>query len=275
MSFLARLILLLGLAGPLPAPTPEARELVRQALKTMIAGSTWVNDFIYLERVDSKVLNDDASVKSIKSKTHEWRMIEGSPYRKLVEVDGKPVPEDERQRQELYLKDNIERRSKESPKERSKRIEAYVKRRDRYLKAISEIPDAFDFQIAGEEAVGGRPAWIIKATPRPGYDPQDRYSALYPHMSGRIWIDKAERSWTRIEAELTEPASFGWLLVRIAPGARVVLEQQQIEKDLWLPRRTWYRADVRIGLIKRYHIEEQITMWGFRRVPARSTAKHQ
>lgn len=275
MTVLASLILLLGLAVPLPAGTPDARELVRDALKNMIAASGWVNDFIYLERVDSKALNDDASVKSMKSKTHEWRMIEGSPYRKLVEVDGKPVPEDERERQELYLKDNILRRSKESPKERAKRIEAYVKRRDRYLKAISEIPDAFDFQIAGEESVGGRPAWIITAAPRPGYDPRDRYSALYPHMSGRIWIDKAQRSWTRIEAGLTEPVSFGWLLVRIAPGARVVLEQQQIEKELWVPKRTWYRADVRIGLIKRYHIEEQITTWGFRRVSAPEPAKPQ
>jgi hypothetical protein len=34
---------------------------------------------------------------------------------------------------------------------------------------IRQFPKAFDFQLVGEDVVGGRAAYVLQATPHPGY----------------------------------------------------------------------------------------------------------
>jgi hypothetical protein len=126
---------------------------------------------------------------------------------------------------------------------------------------VQEIPDAFDFRLVGEEMVRSRPVYVIEAVPHPGYRPVDRYSKLFTQVRARLWIDKADFRWARIEAELLDTMSFGWILVRIHPGARVVITQAQQADRAWLPKRTWYRVSVRIGLVKLSR-EDSETVYG-------------
>ena len=44
--------------------------------------------------------------------------------------------------------------------------------------------------------------------------------------------------------------SFGWILLRIHSGSRVVLTHTREADGAWLPERTWYRVPVRVGLVK-------------------------
>ena len=98
--------------------------------------------------------------------------------------------------------------------------------------------------------VRSRPVYVIEALPHPGYQPVDRNSKLFTQVRARLWIDKADFRWARIEAELLDTISFGWFLLRIHPGSRVVLTQAREAGGAWLPERTWYRVSFRVGLIK-------------------------
>lgn len=126
----------------------------------------------------------------------------------------------------------------------------FLRRRERFQRSVQEIPDAFDFRFLGDEMVRSRPVYVIEALPHPGYQPVDRNSKLFTQVRARLWIDKADFRWARIEAELLDTISFGWFLLRIHPGSRVVLTQAREAGGAWLPERTWYRVSFRVGLIK-------------------------
>ncbi len=141
----------------------------------------------------------------------------------------------------------------------------YQRRRERYRKAIREIPDAFVFRLIGEEEIHSRPTYVIEASPRPGYKPVDRYSKLFTEVKGTLWIDKSNYGWVKLEAELLDTVTFGWILVRVYPGARVRLTQVQVAPDIWLPGELWYRVSVRIGLVSQRHVEVVTECSGYRR----------
>lgn len=249
------------------APPPDAQELARKALALWETEASHLAPYIYIERDETRDLDDNGRVKSSTSKTHEIRMIEGSPYRRLLERDGKPIPPAEQELQDAYLQDNIARRAKETPSERARRMADYEKRRDRFLAAIREIPRAFDFTFAGEETIAGRRAWAVDATPRRGYEPKDRYSRLYPQLRGRLWFDTLEYQLVKLQAESFDVISFGWILVRIAKGSRAVVERTRLKDGTWVPQRLWYRGSVRVGLLRHFNEEDETTYFGYQKIP--------
>lgn len=137
-----------------------------------------------------------------------------------------------------------------SSRTREMRMSEFLRRRERFQRSVQEIPDAFDFRLVGEEMVRSRPVYVIEAVPHPGYQPVDRYSKLFTQVKAKLWIDKADFRWARIEAELLDTMSFGWILLRIHAGSRVALTQVRGADGAWLPERTWYRVSFRVGLVK-------------------------
>ncbi len=154
------------------------------------------------------------------------------------------------------LDDNGQVRSVSS-RTREMQMADFLRRRARFQRSVQEIPDAFDFRLVGEEMVRSRPVYVIEAVPHPGYRPVDRYSKLFTQVKARLWIDRADFRWARIEAELLDTMSFGWILLRIHPGARVVITQVRQADGAWLPERTWYRVSVRVGLVKISRVDSE------------------
>jgi hypothetical protein len=148
-----------------------------------------------------------------------------------------------------------------STRTREMRMAEFLRRRERFQRSVQEIPDAFDFRLVGEETIRSRPVYVIEAVPHPGYQPVDRYSKLFTQVKARLWIDKADFRWAKIEAELLDTMSFGWILLRIHSGSRVVITQMRQADGAWLPERTWYRVSLRVGLIKLSR-EESETIYG-------------
>lgn len=191
-------------------------------------------------------------------------MAGGTPCRRLVERDGKPLPPREQREQMESLRKCIEARHSETPEQRRKRLEEFERRRNRYQKAIREIPHAFDFRLEGEETIAGRRVWVIAAEPNPDYRPRDRFARLFPALKGRLWINQDDWNWARLEAELTDTVTFGWILVRIHEGARVRMEQTLVGNGVWLPSSMWLRVSLRIGLVRMIRVEEESRYWGYR-----------
>lgn len=146
----------------------------------------------------------------------------------------------------------------------------FMRRRERFRKPMREIPDAFVFTMAPEETVLSRRCYVVDAAPRPGYRPVDRYSKLFTQVKGRLWIDKDTGRWVKLEAELLDTVTFGWILVRIHKGARVRMTQRPVDQDAWLPDELWYRVSLRIGLVSLRFQESETRYSGYTREPADS-----
>jgi hypothetical protein len=262
----AHVLLIAASLGVAPGATLDPREIVRRSVaENQGKNSELALAYNFLERIQNKTLDAKGQVRFATSKSHQVFMIDGTPYRLLVEENGKPIPEERRKDQSLELRRAVESRRQQTQSERLDRLSEFQKRRDRYRRAIQEIPDAFNFRLVGEESVASRPAYVIEAMPRAGYRPIDRSSKLFTQLKGKLWIDKADYQWAKVEAELLETVAFGWIFVRIHGGSRVSLTQTKLPSGVWIPERMWYRVSLRIGLFKVSQFETDTAFAEYRR----------
>lgn len=167
--------------------------------------------------------------------TYEVSMIDGSPYNKLIARGGRPLPAAQAQSEERKLKQEIERRAKEPPGARQKRVAEYRRERRQDNALFREMAQAFDYRMAGEETVNGRRCFVVDAAPRPGYVPKSRDTKVLKGMRGRMWIDERDYQWVRVRAEVFRPVTFGLFIAHVEPGTAFTLEQQPVKGNLWLP----------------------------------------
>ncbi len=179
----------------------------------------------------------DIDVKGNEKRTKTWEviMLYGSPYNKLTAVDNKPLSSEERTKEEQKFHHEIESRKSESPSERSKRIEKYQQERNQDHALMREMADAFNYKLVGEESIRNRPAYVLEATPKPGYEPKTRDARVLTGMKGKMYVDKATFQWAKVEAEVIKPVSFYGFLAKVEPGTRFVLEQAPVKGSLWMP----------------------------------------
>ncbi len=53
-------------------------------------------------------------------------------------------------------------------------------------------------------------------------------------MKGKLWIDKSQYQWVRVEADVMRPVTM-YAVAKVGPGTRFCLEQAPVAGNLWLP----------------------------------------
>ncbi len=250
----------------------DAKEIVQRAVQINDRNEEIARTYTYLERQDARALDGSGRVKDHKIQTWDITLLEGSPYRRLVARDDKPLPPAEQKREEEKLRKSIEDRRKETEEQRSKRIAAAEKRRDDLRRGpMKELPDAFDFRLAGEEAIDGHAVWVVDATPRRGFKGTTLLSrAMFPKVHGRFWIEKGDYHAMKLEVDALETITVGWLLVRLAKGSHVTIESARVNDEVWLPKRIAVTAGLRTLLLFGARIETQIDYSGYKKFQAES-----
>jgi len=265
-----RMAIALVVATVAAAQTPDAHELVRRSVTAGEENWKVARNFTFLERTEGRQMDAAGHVKSKEVKTYDITLLEGSPYRRLVERDDHPLAAEEEKKEQDKLNKSIAERMKESPAERQRRIADYERRRKREQETMHEVEDAFDFKIAGEERVDGRAAWILDAAPRRGYRPRSRDAKILPHVRGRLWIDQQTYHWVKLDAEVIDPVTWGLFLVRLDKGAHIRMDATRVNDEVWLPRWISIAASARIGIFKQLRVQEETTYRNFRKFQAES-----
>jgi hypothetical protein len=202
----------------------------------------------------------DAQPKNgaITSKTYQVLMIEGSQYNKLLSQNDKPLSAEEAAKEEEKLRHEIQKRRAESPAERAKRVGKYQREREQDHAMMREMTEAFDFRLLGVESVRGHPAYVLEASPKPGYVPKSRDAKVLTGMKGKLYVDKASFQWARVHAEVTQPVSFYGFVAKVEPGTHFVLEQAPVSGSLWLPIRFVQEVKATaLGIINENRSEEE------------------
>jgi hypothetical protein len=134
---------------------------------------------------------------------------------------------------------------------------------------IQEVPKAFDFQLVGEDVVNDRRAYILQATPHPGYQAQGKYGKMFSKVAGKLWVDKQDLGWIKVEGQVVQPFSLGLYLVRLLPGSRINMEQTRVDNGIWMPERVEVRAAAKNFLVKSLIIERVLIYSEYQRPQAR------
>lgn len=180
------------------------------------------------------------------SKTYQILMILGSPYRRLVKVNGAPLSPDDQKKEQDKLNRAVEDRCQESPSDRQHRIADYRKSRERDHQMMAQLTQAFNFQLEGSRTVNGRTTWVLQATPKPGYQPPNLETRALTGMRGKLWIDKATYQWVKVEAWVVHPVSIEGFLATVEPGTRFELTKAPAAQGLWFPTHFSERAKAEV-----------------------------
>jgi hypothetical protein len=261
-------VLLLPLAAALSAQ--DAREIVRKSVELDQLNWRRMKDYTWVARLTERHLDDSGKVKSEDKEAWETVILYGEPCRRTLERNGKPLSANEQRKQREKLDRRVSRLENESADERKRRQEKEEKERIKNREFLREIPDLYEFHLAGEAKIDGRDTWIIDATPKAGYQPRQSDAKPLLKIKGRMWIDKSEYQWVRLEAETTGTISYGLFLARLNPGAKLVFEQGRVNDEIWLPKREFSRGSGRLGLIKKIQMEEELTWNNYHKFEAES-----
>jgi hypothetical protein len=145
---------------------------------------------------------------------------------------------------------------RETPEQRAERIR---KQEEEDTSLVRELPKAFDFQLVGEKIVNGRPAYVLQATPHPGYQALGKYGKMFSKVAGKLWVDKQDLGWIKVDGEVIQPFSMGLFLARVLRGSHITMQQARLDDGIWMPERVEVRAAAKIFFIKSLVVERILT----------------
>ncbi|MGA8619820.1 MAG: hypothetical protein WB660_15040 [Candidatus Sulfotelmatobacter sp.] len=215
----------------------DADAIIRRSVEANTADWKAAPDYDYFER--------DVQ-KGGGTKTYEELMILGSRYERLVAVNGKPLSPEQQAQERQRLEAVITERQRESRQERAERIAKYEKERKRDHFMMEQLAKALDFKLLGEQILGPHKVYVIKATPRLGYEPPSYEAEVLTGMEGKLWIDEKTFQWVKVEAGVIHPVSIGGFLARVEPGTRFELEKMPVAEDIWLPKHFTMKSQAKV-----------------------------
>ena len=251
----------------------DAREIVRRSIELDQVNWLRMADYTWVGRDHERHFDAHGRVTSDHREAWESLILDGQPFRRMLERDGKPLPPDELKKQQQKFDQATAKLEKESPAEKERRAAEYEKRRRRERAFLREIPDAFDLKLEGSDTIDGQDVWVVSGTPKAGYRPKSREAAALLKVRGKMWIEKKGYQWVRVEGETTDTISFGVFLARLHPGARLVFEQERVNDEVWLPKRFYVSGSGRIGLVKRLAEDDEITWNDYKKFRVESTLR--
>lgn len=221
----------------------------------IIRKSVAANQLDFKTAVDFDWKERDSTAKG--SKTYQVTMIEGTPYNRLLAVNGKALSS-EKEAEELKKEhEAAAQRRQESPEDRRKRIAKFEKERTRDNLMMEQLTEAFTFSLMAQRKVRGFTVWMLKATPRPGYKPPNLETEVLPGMQGELWIDQKTYNWVKVSAEVIRTVSIAGFLAQVQPGTRFEVEKSPVGNGIWQISHFSMKSSARIlGLFSRSSWED-------------------
>jgi hypothetical protein len=248
--------------GPLQTSVPDARRIVESSIAATQRHWQARLQYTYLERDHDQRRDSDGRVTSEDIRISKTILVNSVPFEQLLERNGRPPTAEEERRQ----KEKLDKLKRETPEQRAERL---GRQAEDNTSLVREVPKAFDFQLLGEEPVNGRPAYVLQATPHPGYRPQGKYGRMFAKIEGKLWVDKRDLGWIKADGQVIQPFSMGLFLVRLLRGSRITMEQSRVDEGIWMPERVEVRAAAKIFFVKSLVIERVLTYSEYRPAEAR------
>jgi hypothetical protein len=241
---------------PGPSIPTDARQIIGPFVAATERNWQAQSRYTHVERDESLRLDPAGRVKSREVDVSRILLVNGAPFEQMLEHNGRPLSPHEEAQQEQ----KIEKQRRETPEDREARLAN--ERESRSL--IRELPAAFDFQLIGEDVVDGRPAYVLQASPRPGYQPHGKYGRIFSKVEGRLWVDKQDLGWIKIEGQVIQSFSLGVFLARVQRGSQISMEQTRLADGIWVPARVDVRASAKLLFVKSLLIERVLTYSDYR-----------
>jgi hypothetical protein len=238
------------------ASVADVRQIVSPSVVATERSWQARDHYTYTERDEDRRLTSQGKVKSENVDVSRIIVVNGSRFEQLMERNGQ-LPS---AREQKKSDDDLDKLRHETPDEQTARL-----RKDQENRAfLRDVVEAFDFRLIDEEIVGGRPAYVLQATPHPGYHAHGKYGKMFSRVEGKLWVDKQDFGWIKVDGEVTQSFTMGLFVARVERGSHIILEQTSVGDAVWVPKRIEIRATARILFLKNLDIDRILTYSDYR-----------
>jgi len=259
-------LLLLGLLlsflpyhGAATEPLPPAAEVTRRMLEhsRALVESEQVPQYTYEKRSVLEQLDAEGRVLTSEEKVHEVRLIHGFPFNRLVKIKGRVLTPEELKREDAREERFQQQFLSADRRKMLARKEALV---------TPELLERYQFAVKERVVLSKRPTLVVSFKPKEGDQPestiQDR---ILNRMAGTLWIDEAEADTVRVEANLVDPLSVGFLgWLGSLTRCDVSLTRRRMPDGVWInDRMTVFIQCRKLVTSQRFRLTEQSR--GFKR----------
>jgi hypothetical protein len=236
--------------------TPDPTDIIQQSVGASHRNLSMAPEFDYFERQ----LTRDGS------KTYAITMMNGSPYRRLTEINGQPLSANDLRREQQKEDGARAARASESSDERAKRLDKYARDNKRNGLIVDQVSQAFEFARENDQSVGGYDAYVLHATPKPNYQPPSLEAEVLTGMEGRFWIEQKSYQWLKVEVTVIRPVWIAGIIAKVETGTQLTLEQSPVASNVWLPAHFTMKTRGRLLLLFKQRSQVDATFFDYRRV---------
>jgi hypothetical protein len=234
----------------------DAHQIVTQSIAATERSWQARDHYTFMERDQDRRLDSSGQLKSENVEVTRMILVNGIRFEQLMERNGQLPSAEEQKKSDK----DLEKLKHETSEEQTLRLHKTQENRS----FIRDLLEAFDFQLIGEEIVGGRSAYVLQARPRPSYHPHGKYGKLFSKVEGKLWVDKQDFGWVKVDGEVTQSFSIGLLVARVQRGSHIVMEQTCVGDAVWVPKRLEMKASARILFLKSLDLERILTYSDYR-----------
>jgi hypothetical protein len=205
----------------------------------------------------------------------------GRTYKRLIAVDGKPLPaadlarRDEEHRRNVLAE--VERDKLETPAAKAARLAKEAQERRERDAIVNDAFAIFEATVIGRDTIDGQGTLILWITPRRNVSPKTREGGYMKKFAGKLWVAEADGAIVKLDLTAFDDISVGYGMVgRVHQGARLEFARRRVNNETWLPSSSHITAkgrtlmfrpfdfDVRTEYLdyKKWSVETKVTFDG-------------
>jgi hypothetical protein len=186
--------------------------------------------------------------------------LDGEEVSTLVKKDGQLLSDDERKKEEARVLKQIETLEKEAAKKEKKDAKAEQEGKDPNEDeevSMETFLRACQFVNPRRERFRGADVLVFDFEPNVEFKPHTLMEKIITKLGGVIWIDEKALDVARIDAFFVSDVKIaGGLLANVEKGTRIILEQEFVNNEVWLPTYQEVHVDVRFLMVKGIRADE-------------------
>lgn len=200
-----------------------------------------------------------------KNRLYDVYETKAGTVRRLVSVNGEPLPPSQRRHQEAQLNQYLN-----NPSLALKAATATSQDGNKERRLLAMLPKAFLFQYEGNEGDLVR----LSFRPNPNFSPPTREAVVFHHMQGHLLVDPHQLRLAEINGRLISEVKFWWgLLGYLDQGGTFLVRQSDVGGGNWQMTRLVVNMNGKALFFKTIGVQENKRFVDYRKNPSDMTLR--
>ena len=239
-------------------PLPDIETLMKAIVANQEQIEGLREKYTCREYQTEREVDDKGRVKEKETRVFEVTPVAGRFIRRLVGRNGQPLSKDEQEkvdrRVQKFTEDALKAKEKRKQREeeREQRGKSDEDDEDDRVSILSFLRLS-EVTSMRRETFRGHEVIAFDFEPKKNVKTRNRGEALVSKLIGTIWVDEAAQQIVRLEARLSDSFKIGGgLLASLSSQSAVVMEQEKVGGEVWMPSYAEANLAARLFLVAKF-----------------------